>query len=112
MGATVRPSVTSQAAPTEHQKARQGDDESRHPAIGDPEALPGTDQAAQDQPDDDGQGPVPSRSQREDFDLEKGDDHAGETEHRSHRKVDMTGDDDQHHARRHDPTTVLWTVRL
>src|SRR6185312_6935130 len=84
-------------ATAEDEHSGEGDDERRYPDVRDPEALPGTDQRADDQTEHDRerprQVPVLHRAGYND---------AAEGGNRTDREVDVAGDDEHHHADRED----------
>ncbi len=92
------------AAPDE--QAAERDDEGGHAEKGDDDAMQRADQRADDQPagqrdDPDGR-VIEAEHLRQKPCLQHTHDHAGEAEDRADRKVDVAGDDDEHHAGRHD----------
>ncbi|MBG9885056.1 hypothetical protein ABE10_00340, partial [Bacillus toyonensis] len=82
---------------SEEEHAREGHDEGGHAHIGDPEALPRTDEHADAEAQEDRDPPreVPLRHRL-------GHDDAGERGDRADRQVDVPHDDDHHHADRED----------
>ena len=84
---------TSRVPRAEDQHPGQRDDEGRNTEIGDPISLPCADNAADDQ---DQQHPQPDRQAH--IDDEDTRQRTGEPDHRADGQVDVTGDDDDHHA--------------
>jgi hypothetical protein len=84
----------------------EGDDESGNAEIGDQRAVKGADRRADREGEDDRDDPdrrvFEAEIGRQNVDLRDADDGRDETDYRSDRKIDMTHDDDEHHARRHD----------
>ncbi|ENN88049.1 hypothetical protein RHSP_51373 [Rhizobium freirei PRF 81] len=92
--------IPGKAAPGE--KAAKGDDEGGHIAECDDDALERAEQRADeetaDQGDDPGPGTVEAEIGGQIFRLNDAHDHGDEAEQRADRKVDIAGDDDEHHA--------------
>ena len=86
----------------EDQHAGQRDDEGRNPEIGDPIALRRADRRADQQACDEGQRIVDLVA-----DHQHRGDRADEAGDRADREVDMSGDDHQQHAERHDDDVAV-----
>ncbi len=89
-----------EAAEDEH--AGERDDEGRDADVGDPEALPGSDHRSDEQREQDRDEPRHAHVHREDSG-----DRPDERGDRSDRQVDVTGDDDEHHADREDQDVAV-----
>ncbi len=92
------------AAP--HQQAAERDDEGRHAEISDDKTLQRAEPDADEEPgrerDDPGRRIFEADELRQQIDLHDAHHHAEKAEHRPDRQIDVAGDDDQHHSRRHD----------
>ena len=86
----------------EHQHAGQRDDERRDAEVRHPHALRGADERAHRQADERGRHVVPAPAHHQ-----HGRQRTDESADRTHRQVDMSGDDHQQHAQRHDDDVAV-----
>ena len=92
--------------PAPDQQSAQRHDERRNAAIGDQPAVERADASTKGDADDPGDDPderiAKAQKRRQPFNLSQAHDHCGHADNCTDRQVNIAGDDDQYHARRHD----------